>query len=413
MAAAPLTLRALRTATFAFGRKYSRSLVLNQEFTIPAAKITLDVLTAVRTYVNAGKLEVLSAAPSHGLAVQKPSLARNQLHVILGLDQGSGIVLPNGATVHKLLVGGVPFLLGDGNIDGATASTQLAAFVAALNASADFLATGARVASSSVLADVAEVAASLVLTSDNTNVSDGDTVTVGTTVYRFKNTMSQAYDVKIGTDADTTLLNLAKAINGSGIAGTNYFAGTVAHTLVTSSATVTAHAITITAKTGGRSGNSIATAEASTHLSWTAGGTNLAGGLDAHALVIIDGDDVDDWTAFCDDTALTDTSDAALIAPAMSITLFSASTHDSTLAENVVAVSRTVTSGDVTRGYIGLDTGLTDLDTHWAVKITRSGARIAHNGSQTVVNSRMLLIQNEGNADFAAGDIVQAFAYGG
>ena len=44
-------------------------------------------------------------------------------------------------------------------------------------------------------------AATGVLTSDGTNVSDGDTVTIGSTVYRFKNTMAAAYDVKIGANA--------------------------------------------------------------------------------------------------------------------------------------------------------------------------------------------------------------------
>lgn len=42
------------------------------------------------------------------------------------------------------------------------------------------------------------------LTSDNTDVADGDTVTIGSTVYRFKDTMTQAYDVKRnGGTADT------------------------------------------------------------------------------------------------------------------------------------------------------------------------------------------------------------------
>lgn len=411
--AAPLTIRALRTATFALGRQLTRQLALNQECTIPAGKITLPLLESLRKYVAAGKMEVISADPAHGLGVQKPSLARNQLHIALGLDQGSGIILPNGATVHKLTLGGVPFLLGNSNIDGATAATQLSALIAALAASTAFLATGAKVASSQVLADVAEVAASKVLTSDNTIITDGDTITVGTQVYRGKTTPTQAYDFKVITDADTTLLNFAKAVNASGTPGTEYFAGTVAHPDVTASASVTAHAITITAKVAGRSGNSIAIAENSTHLSWESDATNLSGGLDAHALVIIDGDDIDDWTAFCDDTVLTDTDDVTLVSPAIGLTVFSASTHDTLVPKNVVQVTRTITAGDVTRGYVGLDTGLTDLGTNWAIKFTRSGARLAHNGTQSVVNNRMLVVQNEGNVDFAAGDVVQAFAFGG
>lgn len=127
-------------------------------------------------------------------------------------------------------------------------------------------------------ANKAPARASLVLTSDNTEVTDGDTVTIGTTVYRFKNTPAQAYDVKRdGTTADTTLGNLVKAINGTGTPGTEYFAGTIAHPDVTASA-VTAHATTVTAKQPGTAGNAIATAETSSHLSWAGGAATLASG---------------------------------------------------------------------------------------------------------------------------------------
>lgn len=43
-----------------------------------------------------------------------------------------------------------------------------------------------------------------VITSDTTNVSDGETVTIGDIVYRFKDTLAQAYDVKIGANATAT-----------------------------------------------------------------------------------------------------------------------------------------------------------------------------------------------------------------
>lgn len=69
-------------------------------------------------------------------------------------------------------------------------------------------------------------------------VADGDTVTIATNtfgaaaatvVYRFKDTMSQAYDVQRSAIALTCFENLKKAVNGTGVAGTHYFAGTVAH----------------------------------------------------------------------------------------------------------------------------------------------------------------------------------------
>lgn len=114
------------------------------------------------------------------------------------------------------------------------------------------------------------------LTSDNTNVADGATVTIGSRVYRFKSTPAQAYDIQIGADADTSLANLIAGINASGTPGTEYFAGTLVNTQV-SAGEVAAHAFTVTALVAGASQNTIATTETSTHLSW--GADTLAGGI--------------------------------------------------------------------------------------------------------------------------------------
>ena len=125
----------------------------------------------------------------------------------------------------------------------------------------------------------AAVAATGTLTSTGTEVTDGDTVTIGATTYRFKDTMAQANDVKRnGTTADTTLLALAKAINASGVAGTDYFAGTTANASVTASETITSHKVNLTAKTAGAAGNSVATTETSSQLSF--GAATLTGGAD-------------------------------------------------------------------------------------------------------------------------------------
>lgn len=120
--------------------------------------------------------------------------------------------------------------------------------------------------------------ASGVLTSNETNVADNDTVKIGAITYRFKNTMAQAYDVKRdASSADTSLANLVKAINGTGTAGTEYFAGTEAHPLVTAGA-VTAHATTVTAQNIGYAANSIATTTpVGATLSW--GAVTLTGGV--------------------------------------------------------------------------------------------------------------------------------------
>lgn len=129
------------------------------------------------------------------------------------------------------------------------------------------------------------VKATAVLTSDGTEISDGDTVTIGTganaRVYRFKDTPVQAYDVKRdGTTADTTLGNLVKAVNASGIGdGTDYYAGTLAHPNVIAGE-VAAHAITFTAKIPGVPGNTIAKSLSAAHLDWDGEGALFTGGID-------------------------------------------------------------------------------------------------------------------------------------
>jgi len=124
------------------------------------------------------------------------------------------------------------------------------------------------------------VASSLVLTSDNTDVADADTVTIGTTVYTFKDTLAAAYDVqRDGTTADTTMGNLIAAIDASGTEGVEYFAGTLEHPDAEAGALST-HAFTVTAKVSGVAGNAIATAEDSGHLSWAGDALFLAGGVD-------------------------------------------------------------------------------------------------------------------------------------
>lgn len=132
----------------------------------------------------------------------------------------------------------------------------------------------------------AAVAATGTLTSDATNVTDADTVTIGSTVYRFKDTMAAAYDVKIGASAAVSLDNLKAAINASGTPGTEYFAGTLIHPTVTAG-TNTDTTQAVTANTAGTAGNSIASTEASTHLSW--GAATLTGGSAAVAATVTSG----------------------------------------------------------------------------------------------------------------------------
>jgi len=86
--------------------------------------------------------------------------------------------------------------------------------------------------------------------------ADGDTVNIGGTTYTFKTAVAAAGQVKIGADANSTLVNLANAINHSG--GTNGVGGTydtaAADTNVTAAVpagtTLTLTAISTTAATG-------------------------------------------------------------------------------------------------------------------------------------------------------------------
>lgn len=116
--------------------------------------------------------------------------------------------------------------------------------------------------------------ASGTLTSDATNVTANDTVTVGLVTYTFKASVTTtANEVKIGADAATTLANLKKAIAASDTSVHGSL--TVANPLAKGT-TLTATTLKIVSKVPGAIGNLIATTEASTHLSF--GGTVLSGG---------------------------------------------------------------------------------------------------------------------------------------
>lgn len=134
------------------------------------------------------------------------------------------------------------------------------------------------------------VFASSIIT-NTANMADGDTITftgnlignqsstLTTETYRFKNTLAQAYDVKIGALAAITWDNLKCAINdtGCGGEGTDWGTGTVASVLVNAT-TNTDTQQTVVANIPGTIGNSFTTAETSANASWT--GSTLASGAD-------------------------------------------------------------------------------------------------------------------------------------
>ncbi len=126
-----------------------------------------------------------------------------------------------------------------------------------------------------------DTAASGVLTSNNSQVTAGKTVTLGARIYTFVAALSTGPtvpdEILIGSDADDTLLNLKKAINAEAGIGVKYSTGTVVHPDVTCGA-VTAHAVTVTAKVAGLDGNAIAKATDETTLDWDGTGGFLTGG---------------------------------------------------------------------------------------------------------------------------------------
>lgn len=115
-----------------------------------------------------------------------------------------------------------------------------------------------------------------ILTSDNTNVANNATVTIGNKTYTFKTALTPTEgEVLIGADADASLLNLIRAINHTGTPDTDYKCA-AAHTQVAARAAVASHTLTIVALDWSVAGSTIALSETSTHLAWDA--STLTGG---------------------------------------------------------------------------------------------------------------------------------------
>jgi len=125
------------------------------------------------------------------------------------------------------------------------------------------------------------VAATNTLTSTGTNVSNGDTVTIGSKVYTFQTTLTNVDgNVKIGATAALSLTNLFNAINvisGQGVPGTDFATAMTANTQVVAS-NPSSTTLFVRAITAGTAGNSIASTESSAQLSWASGSTTLSGG---------------------------------------------------------------------------------------------------------------------------------------
>jgi len=127
------------------------------------------------------------------------------------------------------------------------------------------------------------VAASAVLTQTANAPAASDSVTVNDRTYVFDATLDAAYDVKLEATADATMDHLIKAINGTGTAGVDYFAGTLPATGVTAGARVgtgNGASTTITANAEGTAGNAFAKAETGGELDFDGAGATFTGGVD-------------------------------------------------------------------------------------------------------------------------------------
>lgn len=132
-----------------------------------------------------------------------------------------------------------------------------------------------------------------VITSNATNVSEDDTVTIGSTVYRFKATPIALNDIDIGASAAATLDNLKEVINGTYAVGIA-FLGTVINPDVTAT-TNTDTTQLVVSKVIGTANNTKATTETAVTLSWadtTLGGgtgTSVTGVATASSTFVING----------------------------------------------------------------------------------------------------------------------------
>lgn len=107
------------------------------------------------------------------------------------------------------------------------------------------------------------------------DIGDGETVTIGGIVYAFESgtiddgdgSVADPYRVDIGVNDAASLANLVKAINDSGIAGTDYSLSLEANPFVT--ATATATTVVVTSIEAGLDGEEIAVSEVADHLAWS------------------------------------------------------------------------------------------------------------------------------------------------
>lgn len=120
------------------------------------------------------------------------------------------------------------------------------------------------------------------IATNGVNVTAGDKVTLGNTVYTFVVVPTVPGDVLKGTNALASLTNLLLAVNGTGTQGLNYNIAGV-NPLVTALATLNGNVLQVTSRLGGTAANSIAIS--TTAVTLTTSGLTLTGGKDTVELL--------------------------------------------------------------------------------------------------------------------------------
>jgi hypothetical protein len=217
--------------------------------------------------------------------------------------------------------------------------------------------------------------ASGTLTSSSTGPGNNDTVVIGSTTYTFKTSLTGAANevVRDGT-IDTALTNLAAAVNGSAGAGTTYGTGTVANTSASAGA-VTSHVLTITAISyKAATGNAVTFTKTASNLAISGSGTLASGAnetvnVNGHTYIFVEALD-----AGVADEVLINGQDTSLTNLAAAI---NGTTGAGTTYGTGTVVNADVTSGAVTSHSITLTAKSTVAATGNALTLAVTGSHVS------------------------------------
>lgn len=197
------------------------------------------------------------------------------------------------------------------------------------------------------------------LTTNNVNPSNGDTVTIGSTVYTFVTPITPGLvntnDVLIGANAQTTLLNLIQAINNSGVQGVDYITNGP-NTQVNTLPCLNGNILRINSRLAGTSTNSIALSVTGTTL--TASGATFTGGADTINLIdaTVEGTPLQAPSSFIAnvlDAINSYSATSGFSATAIDDTIYLKSLKGSSTYNNAAVV--VTTSGSVCVGFCGIE----------------------------------------------------------